>query len=489
MNVFTSIFISSLIRVIRGAQRQTIPGSEQSFRWGSNTDAWAFEYAVLGSYSQCPSGGACVCLEGGPSDIKTNVSSVGYYSTNAEWSIRTESLNNTSLHNHCKLFYNVGGTGEAYTNVGFFASDAQATSYSIPLPQADNEDIIGIWFYLMDTFKDAPGAAYINDFKLTGIKITPPPTRYPTINPTTATSNPTLSPTTFPTLEPTVSPTLDPTISPTKPPTPNTPNPTISPTQSTKSPTKPPTEHPSKSPSKQPSKSPTQYPSKPPTFNPTRPPTFEYEYTTETARVPGTSDDSAMYGMVVRIGLSVIAFLVCICGSLLWYFYRQNKIEETQNMIADNGNDGAPPKVLAIDHMVKGVSMQNDMADTGSETETRSVEMMDVRSDVQTPQVPNEQNEDGDDDDDSSVLDEDEGNAKNDDEMTMCATSEGPVEGDEIMMCATVEGPTAGNIETIPGPQDGTDPDVDNIEIMNSNVTGNGDAFVTSVSLNDKVQI
>eukprot|EP01083_Nonionella_stella_P183586 663899_1 len=258
LTIFTSIFFSLLICSIYGAQRETIPGSAQSFRSGSNPGAWYFGDAVLGTYLQCPSGGQCVRIAGDNSDLSVDLTSVEYYSVHAEWSMRTQSLDSLTNLNHVKLFYNTkGGTSTEYTNAGFFASDAQATSYSIPLPQADNEDIVGIWFYLLDTVQGAPGAAYINGFKLTGI------------DPTRTTFNPTLSPTSFPTLQPTVSPTLDPAKSPTE-------HPSRSPSKNpSKFPSKQPSNFPSKQPSNFPSTQPSNFPSKQPSnFPSTQPSNF-----------------------------------------------------------------------------------------------------------------------------------------------------------------------------------------------------------------------
>eukprot|EP01083_Nonionella_stella_P012518 35513_1 len=396
MNVFTSIFISLLIPLLHGAQRQIIPGSEQGF-WSaapSKTNAWVFDNnALVAIYPRCPSGDKCLRLKGYGSEALSYTSSLGYYSINAEWEMRTELLDSKTNAEKCKLFYILGAqtTDNDYINRGFFASDTQVTSYAIPLAQADNDAMVGIWFYLHSD----EGAAYINYFRLTGIKITPPPTPYPTIHPTIPTSNPTLSPTAFPTLKPTVTP-----------------------TQFTKYPTQFPSRHPSNSPSTHSTKS----PSKHPTFNRTRTQTFEYQYTTESTGFSAIHSDG---DMMIAIVLSLITLLVCVCAYLCWYFYHKNVkgediptttkddngtiipkvvtvapemqrtgiLTESVEMICEaNGvqtPEGNAPvtrnedmaaegafNVLVMDHVIASVNIQNVLADSGNDTE--SVEMMNV---------------------------------------------------------------------------------------------------------------
>eukprot|EP01083_Nonionella_stella_P198962 730043_1 len=194
MNVLTSISLSFFIPVLHGAQREIIPGSEQGFWTASKTNGWVFDNnAIVSAYPRCPSGDQCLHLEGYGSEAIGYPSSLGYYSINAEWEMRTELLDSKTNAEKCKLFYILGAqtTDNDYINRGFFASDTQVTSYAIPLAQADNDAMVGIWFYLHSD----EGAAYINYFRLTGIKITPPPTPYPTIHPTKHTSNPTSLPT------------------------------------------------------------------------------------------------------------------------------------------------------------------------------------------------------------------------------------------------------------------------------------------------------
>eukprot|EP01083_Nonionella_stella_P183101 660740_1 len=399
MNVFTSISISLLIPVLHGAQRQIIPGSEQGFWSVSNTNAWVLDNgAMVATYPKCPSGTICLRLKGYNSEADTWTSSLGYYSVNAEWQMRTELLDSNPDLNKCKVFYVLGAvtTDNDYINLGKFASDAQVTHYAIPLPQADNHPMVGIWFFL---YTDT-GAAYINWFRLTGIKITPPPTPYPTIHPTIPTSNPTA----FPTLKPTVTP-----------------------TQFTKYPTQFPSRHPSNSPSTHPSKAPSQYPLKHPTFNPTRTVTFEYEYTTESTGFSAIHSDG---DMMIAIVLSLITLLVCVCAYLCWYFYHKNVkgediptttkddngtiipkvvtapemqrtgiLTESVEMICEaNGvqtPEGNAPvtrnedmaaegafNVLVMDHVIASVNIQNVLADSGNDTE--SVEMMNVPDDAQT---------------------------------------------------------------------------------------------------------
>eukprot|EP01083_Nonionella_stella_P195982 721398_1 len=290
MSTITSILIPLLIPFIHinGAQRQTLPGSQQSFRSGSNTNPWEFENAAVVARALCPSGGSCVRLRGsGSGSAWSYMSSSGYHSVNVEWDMRSESLDSQLDNDKCKLFYIVGVVSEDnWVNAGKYASDAQTTSYSIPLPQADNDAIVGIWFYL-----NSVGASYINDFKLTGIKITPSPTQFPTTaTPTTVTSNPTPSPTkspthstytptSSPTLRPTLRPTLNPTNIPTNQPS-NTPshNPTMTPTTPPTSapsnaPTNPPTEAPTITPTLTPTTAPTNTPSDAPSDNPSTAPT------------------------------------------------------------------------------------------------------------------------------------------------------------------------------------------------------------------------
>eukprot|EP01083_Nonionella_stella_P153796 494560_1 len=468
MNVFTSISISLLIPVLHGAQRQIIPGSEQGF-WSaapSKTNAWVFDNnALVAIYPRCPSGDKCLRLKGYGSEALSYTSSLGYYSVNAEWQMRTELLDSNPTANKCKVFYIVGTVttdpDNDYINLGKFASDTQATHYSIPLPQADNHPMVGIWFYLYDA---GEGAAYINWFRLTGIKITPPPTPYPTIHPTIPTSNPTLSPTAFPTLEPTVSPTLEPTVSPTKNPTSN---PTVSPTESTKYPTKSPTERPTDDPSKHPSEDPStsptpypsSYPSNHPTVNPSQTPTFAYEYTTES--VVRMSDDASLYFTILYVGAGFIVFLLCVCCSSICYYYHKKVKGEDRPMTAGcnkNDNENMVPKVLPAAPSIVTV-VTNEMQRTGSITE--SVEMIYGAHGVQT------RNGDHDDDDDSSVLDEDEGNVQDDGEDR------------EIMRGATIEGPVGST--TVDGQT--IDVDVDDIEIAD------GIEITDDVEISDDVEI
>eukprot|EP01084_Bolivina_argentea_P146739 256863_1 len=111
MNVFTSIFISLLIPLLHGAQRQIIPGSEQGF-WSaapSKTNAWVFDNnALVAIYPRCPSGDKCLRLKGYGSEALSYTSSLGYYSINAEWEMRTELLDSNPDLNKCKVFFVLG---------------------------------------------------------------------------------------------------------------------------------------------------------------------------------------------------------------------------------------------------------------------------------------------------------------------------------------------------------------------------------------------
>eukprot|EP01083_Nonionella_stella_P150809 480977_1 len=157
MNVLTSISLSFFIPVLHGAQREIIPGSEQGFWTASKTNGWVFDNnAIVSAYPRCPSGDQCLHLEGYGSEAIGYPSSLGYYSINAEWEMRTELLDGNDNQEKCKMFYIL--TGQEPIIRGFFASDTQKTSYSIPLPQAGNHPMVGIWFYLIGS----EGAAYIN---------------------------------------------------------------------------------------------------------------------------------------------------------------------------------------------------------------------------------------------------------------------------------------------------------------------------------------
>eukprot|EP01083_Nonionella_stella_P181177 648073_1 len=240
-----SILTALFICIINGAQRETVFDSTNSFEWATGT--WTLDGASFGTFPNCPSYAKCVRLGPNGGELYKYFSTLGYHSINAEWTMRSELVLTQPSGRRVKLFYSLSietsdDPDPWITVSNNYASDSEITSYSAPLPdQTDDHDIVGIWFYL--NAEDPGAAAYINDFKLTGIKITQPPTANPTIHPTLSTLKPSLSPTAFPTRFPTESPTQFPT----------------------KSPTKPPTSHPSKSPIA------TQYPSKYPTLNPMRP--------------------------------------------------------------------------------------------------------------------------------------------------------------------------------------------------------------------------
>eukprot|EP01083_Nonionella_stella_P089707 250390_1 len=309
-----SILTALFICIINGAQRETVFDSTNSFEWATGT--WTLDGASFGTFPNCPSYAKCVRLGPNGGELYKYFSTLGYHSINAEWTMRSELVLTQPSGRRVKLFYSLSietsdDPDPWITVSNNYASDSEITSYSAPLPdQTDDHDIVGIWFYL--NAEDPGAAAYINDFKLTGIKITQPPTANPTIHPTLSTLKPSLSPTAFPTRFPTESPTQFPT----------------------KSPTKPPTSHPSKSPIA------TQYPSKYPTLNPMRPtliptlfPTHEViEYTIKTIyRTPKTGNKMSV--VIVQIGSGVGAFSVCMVCVIACYLYR-NSIQQRRKDVA-----------------------------------------------------------------------------------------------------------------------------------------------------------
>eukprot|EP01084_Bolivina_argentea_P146740 256864_1 len=113
MNLFTSILIPLLVPVLHSAEREIIPGSVQGF-WTSTSAAalWTFENAVVDAYPLCPSSDRCLRLEVSDghahSEAETYTSSLGYYSINAEWEMRTELLDSNPDLNKCKVFFVLG---------------------------------------------------------------------------------------------------------------------------------------------------------------------------------------------------------------------------------------------------------------------------------------------------------------------------------------------------------------------------------------------